>query len=79
MLYPKPIIIAVCCAVAIIFGFYLLGKYTLEKNSLPDNSLPDNTPGRADQWWSLPITASAKSLSPSFVSLYNAELSQTIG
>ena len=36
MLYPKPIIIAVCCAVAIIFGFYLLGKYTLEKNSLQD-------------------------------------------
>ena len=42
-MYPKPIIIAVCCTVAIVVGVYLLGKYTLEKNR------PDDIPSVSNE------------------------------
>lgn len=40
MLYPKPIIIAVCCAVAIVIGVYLVGRYHFSE------SIPDIAPSR---------------------------------
>ncbi len=38
-MYPKPIIIAVCCAIAIVVGIYFVGQYTLAKDRPDDNPI----------------------------------------
>lgn len=40
MLNPKPIIIAACCAIAIVVGVYLVGRYNLEQRRIPDIETP---------------------------------------
>ena len=45
---PKPIIIATCCAIAIVVGVYLFGRYTLEKNR------PDDIPITSNEKISIP-------------------------
>ena len=45
MLNPKPIIIAVCCAVAIVVGVYLVGQYALVQNN-PDDIPVTSTTGQ---------------------------------
>ena len=48
-MYPKPIIIAVCCTVAIVVGVYLFGHYTLEKNR------PDDIPTTSQEKPTAPV------------------------
>ena len=40
---PKPIIIATCCAVAIVVGIYFVGQYTLKQNGPDDTLVPSTT------------------------------------
>lgn len=40
-LYPKPIIIATCCAIAIVATFYFAGRYYLSQGHTPDRDSPE--------------------------------------